>query len=149
MQPDMFKRGALRLRCSASILLSYEFEAITVLSHSPIDDVTSSDSNIFYSRDGLFLQHWFICYHYYKHFQFQTEFPVQRRPEVPSIIGSRPRYRIGDWLNLNCSTSNDFSLKWYINGNDVSAFCVTTFVTGLQMLTISFKIVTGWEGEAN
>lgn len=53
MQSDMFKRGALRLRCSATVLLSYEFESMTVLSHSPPNEIASLNSNIFYSRDGL------------------------------------------------------------------------------------------------
>lgn len=52
IHPDLFKKGILRLRCSATILLSYEFEAATVFSHYPSNDVSSSDSNSFYSRDG-------------------------------------------------------------------------------------------------
>ena len=46
---------------------------------------------------------------------------MQRTREAPMITGGKSRYKIGDWINLNCSTSaDDVHLKWYINGNDVS-----------------------------
>jgi hypothetical protein len=91
--PDAFRKEVIHLRCSATLLITYQFEAIRVITGGSGDSIDSSG---------------------------QLSASVQRTKEAPIITGGRSKYRIGDWINLNCSTSaDDVHLKWYINGNDV------------------------------
>lgn len=63
----------------------------------------------------------YIC----SNFTFLCSHPLagrstQRAREAPVISGGKAKYKVGDWISLNCSTSaDDVHLKWYINGNDV------------------------------
>ena len=95
--PDVFKKGLIEVRCSATILITYEFEASRVISGGSIGSESIDDTG-------------------------QHVTAVQRTKEAPIITGGRSRYRVGDWIHLNCSTNaDDVHLKWYINGNDVSS----------------------------
>ena len=99
--PDAFRKEVLNLRCSATLLITYQFEAVRVITGGGSGDSIDSSG--------------------------QSSASVQRTKEAPIITGAAPRskYRIGDWINLNCSTSaDDVHLKWYINGNDVRV-CVS------------------------
>lgn len=60
--------------------------------------------------------------------------------EGPKITGGLPRYQIGDWVHVNCSSGRSkpaTTLSWYINGDLVTE----------RMLLIPYSpFVTGREG---
>lgn len=60
--------------------------------------------------------------------------------EGPKITGGLPRYQIGDWVHVNCSSGRSkpaTTLSWYINGD---------LVTERVMLIPYSPFVTGREG---
>lgn len=60
--------------------------------------------------------------------------------EGPKITGGLPRYQIGDWVHVNCSSGRSkpaTNLSWYINGEQV---------TDRMMLIPYHPVVTGREG---
>lgn len=55
-----------------------------------------------------------------------------RQKETPVIKGLRTSYRVGDLLNVNCSTSaRDAQLKWYLNDEPISSSFLIPY-TGLH-----------------
>lgn len=59
--------------------------------------------------------------------------------EGPRITGGRPRYQIGDTVNVNCTSGRSkpaTSLNWFINGEPAD----------VSLLKIHKPMVTGREG---
>ena len=55
-----------------------------------------------------------------------------RQKETPVIKGLRTSYRVGDLLNVNCTTSaRDAQLKWYLNDEPISSNFLIPY-TGLH-----------------
>lgn len=60
--------------------------------------------------------------------------------EGPKITGGLPRYQIGDWVNVTCTSGRSkpaTQLSWYINGEPV---------TERSLLAVHPPLVTGREG---
>ncbi len=48
----------------------------------------------------------------------------------PEIRGGQPRYNIGDWVNVTCTSRNSLpaaELAWFINGEKADVALVTHF----------------------
>lgn len=88
--PELFRRQVLHLRCSATILITYEFEAVRVISSG---DTSSQSAGSTVQRT--------------------------REAPVISGARSNYRIGDWISLNCS-TRAEDVHLKWYINGDDVS-----------------------------
>ncbi|RWS16492.1 uncharacterized protein B4U79_02901 [Dinothrombium tinctorium] len=96
---EYFVKGVLQLKCSAALILTYQYEASELLI-AGVSSNKSNNNNVHFSSKNLFLK------------------PER---ETPVIRGGQARYSVGDLLYKNCSSSsNEVLLQWYINEEQVN-----------------------------
>ncbi|KAF7488390.1 hypothetical protein SSS_06551 [Sarcoptes scabiei] len=90
-KPHYFRSGVLEIKCIATLILVYEYEAIENL-------VTGSSRN-----------------------KKNLEWSLQPNIRTPVIVGMKQNYRLDENLNINCTSSiENAKLKWFINFNEAN-----------------------------
>ncbi|XP_054169260.1 uncharacterized protein LOC128966434 [Oppia nitens] len=99
--PNYFHRGVLRLRCTATLTLLYDFEAI--------EYVVSGGT----ARNKTYLSNQFAN----KDWSLQSD-----NKDTPIILGVQQKYNVNDVLAVNCSSvAQGAQLKWLINDQQVNS----------------------------
>ncbi|XP_015784782.1 uncharacterized protein LOC107362271 [Tetranychus urticae] len=94
---NYFLRGALKLRCTSTITLVYRYESSITLSGGTPKNRTFNG-----------------------HYTWNEDRLYQREPESPIIEGGKTKYKVGSIMDLNCTTTSESHLKWFIKNKSAN-----------------------------
>ncbi|XP_054169259.1 uncharacterized protein LOC128966433 [Oppia nitens] len=96
--PNFFNRGQLALRCTTTLTLVYEFEAVEYV-------IAGSARNKSHRSS----------------YSWRKDWSIQPNRETPIIKGVKQSYNVNEVLNVNCTTNAvEAQLKWYVMNVEVN-----------------------------